>query len=596
MIDEGTSVVIYHLKKYIFLFLIISVASIILLKTALAQATAPITIYTAKKIITMNAQQPEATAVAVKDNKIYAVGSLDGMKSWMKPGSFQVNDAFANSIITPGMIEAHSHFTMLAVFLQHTYVGYWNFPGKNGQILPGIKSKADVLTDLKQANQQLKDPAAVLFAWGYDPIYFNNEPLTATELDKISTTRPIFVLNASEHIAYINTYLLNKMGYNAKTKIPGVHKDAKGNPNGILEEAAATAPVLYSIYGQLFTPASFKETLYALANTAHQLGLTTVSELLFGFPNEKSLISELNTAAHDAAFPVRIIVIYNGMLLSAMEQKKTGSGIDHLKQLMQQNSNNLRFNGVKFVSDGSIQGFTARLNWPGYFNNAPNGLFNMTTDQLKQAALPFWKAGFPIHVHVNGNEATDSALDALNYLQIQAPRIAPLFVLEHNQLSSPAQFKRAHDLGAYTNLFANQIYYWGDQHYTMTLGPDRANDMDNAAEAKRQGIIFSLHTDSPVTPLGPLHSMWAAVNRLTASDRLLGENARISAEDALRAVTLNAAYLLNLQNEVGSIEIGKRADFTVLARDPLTENAFTLKDIPIVATIQDGHVYTINKG
>ena len=541
----------------------------------------------------MDPVQPDATAVAIKDGRIYSVGSLAEMKSWMKDGTYTVNSDFANDIITPGLIEAHSHFTMLAIFMAKTYVGYWDFPGFNGSTITALKTKADVINRLKEADKKLQDPKEVLFAWGYDPIYFNLQDLTASDLDTVSKTRPIFVLNASEHIGYVNSVLLNQLKYNAQTKIPGVVKGKDGKPNGVLQEMAAAGPAVMSFYKQLFSAKSYKQNLYGLADTAHRLGLTTFSEFLYGGPGENIMTQVMNTAAHDPQFPQRMVLIYDGALLYMQETKAPGQGIAHLNDLMKLNSTKLNFGQVKFVSDGSIQGFTARLKWPGYFNGAPNGIFNTTTDALKQEALPFWKAGYPMHFHVNGDEATESVLDALQYLQSTAPRTPALAMLEHDQLASPEQFKRTKQLGAFVNLFANHLYYWGDQHYSILLGPDRANRMDDAALAKRMGVIFSLHTDSPVTPLGPLHSMWAAMNRVTASGRVLGASERISAEDALRAVTLNAAYLLNLQNEIGSIAIGKRADFTILARDPLTEPAMSIKDIPVLATISDGVVFPV---
>ncbi len=568
--------------------------SFLLVPAAFAEVP-PVTIYVAKKIITMDAMQPTATAVAVKDGRIYSVGSLDEMKTWMKPGSFSIADNYANDIITPGLIEAHSHFTMLALFMAQPYIGYWDFPGFKGDTLPASKTKAEALNRLRDADKKLKDPAQILFAWGYDPIYFNNDDITAADLDSISKTRPIFVLNASEHIGYVNSVLLNKAGYNNQTKIPGVMKDKSGQPNGVLKEMAAAGPVIMLFYKQLFTPESFKQDLYGLADTAHRLGLTTFSDLLFGGPGEAEMVQVLNQAAQDPQFQERMVVVYDGALLNMMERKAAGQGFAHLNSLMKLNSPKLNFGSIKFVCDGSIQGYTARMEWPGYFDGAPNGIFNTTTDQLKQGILPYWKGDFPIHVHANGNQATQAVLDALKYLQTVAPRRPALFVIEHDQMSSPEQFRRARTLGAYVNLFANHIYYWGDQHYSILMGPDRANRMDAAGEALRQGLIFSLHSDSPVTPLGPLHSMWAAMNRVTVSGRVLGAGEKISAMDALRAVTLNAAYLLNQQNEIGSIEIGKRADFTVLAKDPLTEAPMTVKDIPIVATIQDGRIFPVSQ-
>lgn len=568
--------------------------SLLLTQAACAVPQSPVTIFVAKKIITMDSMQPSATAVAVKDGRIYAVGSLEDMKSWMKPDSYTVNNQFANDIITPGMIEAHSHFTMLAIFMGLPYVGYWDFPGFKGSSLPASRSKAEVLSRLREADKRLSDPRQVLFAWGYDPILLNNEDLTANDLDSISRTRPIFVLNASEHIGYVNSVLLNKAGYTSQTKIPGVVKGKDGKPNGVLEEMVAAGPVIMLFYKQLFTPETFKRDLYGLADTAHRLGLTTFSDLLFGGPGEEAMVQVLNQAAHDPHFPQRMVLVYDGALLAMMEKKAAGQSFAHLNALMHFNSPKLNFGSIKFVSDGSIQGFTARLEWPGYFNGAPNGIFNTPEKEMKLAALPYWKAGYPLHVHVNGNQATQEALNVLQYLQTVAPRKPALFVLEHDQMSSPEQFKRARTLGAYVNLFANHLYYWGDQHYSILLGPDRANRMDAAGEALRQGLIFSLHSDSPVTPLGPLHSMWAAMNRVTVSGRVLGAGEKITAAEALRAVTLNAAYLLNLQNEIGSIEIGKRADFTVLAKDPLTEPPMTVKDIPVVATVQDGNIFPVN--
>lgn len=566
-------------------------ATLLSCSLAVFAADTPITIFTAQKIITMDPTHPEATAVAVKDGHILSVSSLDDMKSWMPANSYTVNTQFEQAILTPGMIEAHAHWTMLTMILAQPYVGFYDALGYNATVLPGIKTKEAVIEALKAADKALTDPNAILFAWGYDPSLLNNVELFKTDLDSISSTRPVFVLNASGHIGYANSVILNKAGYTAQTQTPGVKKNTDGTPNGVLEEIAAMEPAIGSFITSLFTADRLKTGIAGAGALAQKVGLTTVSDLFFGGGMEPVLLPALQAAAADPQYPVRVVAIYGAPILIEMEKTTPGSGMQHLQSLTAQSSDKLRFWGVKFVSDGSIQGFTARLNWPGYFNGHANGLFNVTTDALKAQALPFWQAGYPIHVHANGNEATDSVLDTLAFLQAQAPRRNPLFVIEHDQMSSPEQFERAKALGASVNLFANQIYYWGDVHRTVTLGPDRAKNLDNAAEAKRVGLTFSLHTDSPITPLGPLHVIWAAVNRLTASNTVLGEDARISAEDALRAVTMNAAYLLGLEKEVGSIEVGKRADFTALGRNPLTEPMATIKDIPVVGTVSGGVVH-----
>ena len=136
-------------------------------------------------------------------------------------------------------------------------------------------------------------------------------------------------------------------------------------------------------------------------------------------------------------------------------------------------------------------------------------------------------------------------------------------------MADEAQFRRMAALGVCVNLFANHIWYFGDQHYELTMGPDRAMRLDACGSALRNGVPLAIHSDAPVTPMGPLHVAWCAVNRLTPSGRVLGENQRISVEAALRAITLGAAFTLKLDGEIGSIETGKKADFAVLGADPL---------------------------
>ncbi len=561
-----------------------------------AESEPPVTIFTAKKIITMNPMQPEATAVAVKDHRIFAVSSLEDMQSWMKAGSYAVNNQFANDVIIPGFIEAHSHWTLLVTLLQHPYAGYYDFLGYDGQVFHGAKTKDEVLTNLTAAEKKMTNPTEPLIAWNYDPIFYNNEELTVADLDVISKTRPIFVLNASGHIAYVNSVMLARAGINSKTNIVGVMKNAAGNPNGVLREIAAMTTVLPQIVNSLISPTIVKKGIAGAGDLAHRLGLTTVSDLFFGGVTEGALLGPLKNAAANPDYPVRVVLVYDGEALAGREKQTPGQGIAYYQNLQKQMSNKLRMGGLKFVIDGSIQGFTARLNWPGYFNGAPNGILNISPDELKQEALPFWQAGIPLHMHANGDEATDIALNTLAYLQNSAPRLDGLFVIEHDQLSNSEQFARAKRLGAYVNLFTNHLYYWGDQHAAITIGPERTKQMDNTAEAKRNNLMFSIHSDSPVTPLGPLNAMWTAINRVTATGRVMGEPARISAEDALKAVTINAAYLLGLQDEIGSIEIGKRADFTILLNNPLTEVPMKMKDIPVVATISDGKVFAVKAG
>jgi predicted amidohydrolase YtcJ len=115
--------------------------------------------------------------------------------------------------------------------------------------------------------------------------------------------------------------------------------------------------------------------------------------------------------------------------------------------------------------------------------------------------------------------------------------------------------------------------------------------MNAAGTALRLGVPFSLHSDAPITPIAPLFTAWCAVNRQTASGRILGESERIPVHDALRAVTLGAAYTLRLDHCIGSIEVGKFADFAVLDQDPLQVAPEALADVPVWGTVLGGQVF-----
>ncbi|MFT4999517.1 MAG: putative amidohydrolase YtcJ, partial [Planctomycetota bacterium] len=165
------------------------------------------------------------------------------------------------------------------------------------------------------------------------------------------------------------------------------------------------------------------------------------------------------------------------------------------------------------------------------------------------------------------------------------------FTLQHCQLADAAQFRKMKKLDMCVNLFANHHFYWGDEHYRLTVGPERAERMNACRTALDTGVPMTVHSDAPVTPLGPLFTAWAAVNRITASGRTQGEGEKITPDEALRAVTIGAAYTLHLDNEIGSIEVGKHADFAVLEDDPTEVDGANLKDIVVWGTVQGGRLF-----
>jgi predicted amidohydrolase YtcJ len=532
-------------------------------------------VFSARDIITMNASRPHATHVAVRDGRILGAGSLEDMEQW---APYTLTDDFADKILVPGFVEGHAH-AMEGGIWDFPYVGYEDRWDPSGRRWEGAQSLDAVIAALTAAEARLDDAETPLFAWGFDPIYFGEARMNATQLDSVSTTRPIIVLHSNGHLLNVNSRLMDMAGITADTNVYGVLKDDNGKPTGELMEMAAKY-MAYRQTGNPFFGGIKTPSLLRYAESAVNCGVTTATDLFASF-NEESLAAYVE-ASQTPGYALRLMPALNTI------EQSIDEGIALAKRALQDNNDRLHHRLCKVMTDGSIQGFTARLKWPGYHNGKPNGLWNLDPDTLGELVLEYHKAGLHLHIHTNGDEASELMLDALEAAQLACPRPDHRHTLQHCQMADASQFRRMAKLGVCVNLFANHIYYWGDQHAAITMGPDRANRMDAAGTAQREGVHFSIHSDAPVTPMAPLFTAWCAVNRQTRTGTVLGPEEQISAEDALYAITLGAAYTLHMDHLVGSIEPGKYADFAVLEDSPLQVSPDAIRDIGVWGTISGG--------
>ncbi|MBG0868461.1 amidohydrolase [Burkholderia sp. 9777_1386] len=549
---------------------------------ASATSAAPVTIFTARRILTMNPAQPSATHVAVRDGRILAVGDAADAAAWpTRFGACAADDTLRDKVLMPGLVEGHCHL-MEGAMWDAVYVGYYDRRGPDGTLWPGLRSLDSVLDRLMEAERAITDDGPLL-AWGFDPIFFGTARLTVRELDRVSAARPIAILHASVHLMNVNGAMLARAGIDEDTDIDGVSRDADGRPTGELQEFAAMLPVYQTIGGKLAISASEKpHAVWNFGRVAQLAGVTTATDLVNDLsPDGNRTLHEVTA---DPDYPVRIVPAF-------APQRNPARSVDSVLAEIERNTDKLHVGPVKFIVDGSIQGFTARVRWPGYAGGQPNGLWLIPPAQLVDVFEPFHRAGLQLHVHTNGDEATDVVLDAMTTLLARHPRPDHRHTLQHCQMADAAQLKRVRALGMCVNFFANHLYYWGDAHYSQTIGPDRANRMDAAGSARRLGIPFALHSDAPITPLNPLFTAWCAVQRETASGRVLGEGERLSVDDALHAITLGAAYTLRMDHLVGSIEVGKFADFAVLDDDPSVCAPARLKELAVWGTVLGGRVF-----
>ncbi len=548
-------------------------------------ATPILRVFTARSIVTMNSNMPRAQAVAVKEGKILGVGTLDSLQPWLKRYKHVIDNRFANDVIVPGFIEAHMHPQVAGLLWQAVYVGRFDRHTPGGSFVKGLKTKQEVLAKIKDAvkeKEQKGEKGGWMFVWGYQPEFYDNSPLTVEDLDPIAGPYDIMVENASMHLYYVSSSVLKKMNVTPKSDVPGIVVK-NGKLTGQIEEIKAIKRLIP--YLPKVTVGGLEKVTRDAAQLAQRVGVTTMADAALGYVPQA-----LKAYQHEAAksdFPVRVV------LFPAIDMVKANGGIPYLQKMYAQNNDMLAFGPVKFLLDGSLQGFTGNLRWP-YYLNGKNGIANMAFDEVKEDLLMIHKAGYQAALHANGDQATQDAINAIQYALNIAPRPDHRHRLEHNQLVNDAQLVRMKTCGITTNLFVNHVYYWGDLYADHILGYERARRIDPARSALRHGVKFAFHSDASVTPVDPLKTIWIATTRKTLSGKVLGPEQCISIYDALKAVTLDAAYLLFQDDMKGSIEVGKFADFAVLDRNPLKVAADDLRHIKVKATVLGGKIFPIS--
>lgn len=545
----------------------------------------PVTVFAAKKIITMDASVDEATHVAVRDGIILEVGDIDDCAAW---GPYTLDNRFADSILIPGLIESHAHVLDGLLWAKAHYVGPIDRHDPSGKLQRGLNNNDALVARLKEIEAKMTDPAKPLVGWGVDPSLNDPiAPITRHELDQVSKTRPIFLLHASCHVASVNSATL-QVANCAPLKIPGVLRDASGMPTGELREMAAMLTAVRAVAADMIGGSTDPAQFYNFARVAQARGATTIVDGGASTYFDPAFLSSALGATAAEDFPARIVAHNNGITVPGVDDMiRFAAGLEG------KGNDKLAFQGIKIILDGSNQGFTGRLRPPAYLGSGENGMWNRAPEELRTLVPALHKAGLQIVAHCNADQAAELFIEAVALAQAAYPRVDHRHFIVHGQMLDESLLRRMASLGIHATLFSNHLYYWGEFHRAHTFGAFRSAALNPAATALRLGVVVSAHSDTPVSPVDPLFTAWCAANRVSAAGRVLGPRERVSAYDALRMMTFNAAYLLHRDHEIGSIRVGKRADFTVLARNPLAVDPMTIKDIPVQATVVGGRVFPV---
>ncbi len=563
----------------------------LLLAPALA-AEGPITVFKAKKFHTMDPGWPEATVVAVQDGRILSVGrDMADLQPWLKGREFKLDETLKDKIVLPGFIEAHGHPLLGGLLLNFPLLSYLPTAQAYGPDFPGVKTPEAALELVRKYVAAAKDPKETVFIWGWDVVAMGGRHLDKTVLDAVSQTQPIVVWDASEHFLYANTAAMKKAGITDDAlKVSGVMAGPDGKPNGQFLGVTALMLIAQRELPPYLAPAKSFPRIRSLLDLSVKGGITTQSELVLG-----TLSLDGEAKVYDAVFnapDVRtrcVTVLDAGAVIAA---KKDGA-IEFVRSMARKSTDTLIFKGVKFFSDDSFVGLGMVIQNPGYIDGRKGLFITQPGNEIRDALLPWWQAGFQIHVHSNGNGGNDSTLDALAALQAASPRFDHRFTVQHFGTTTPEMARRLKSLGGVASINPYYVHYRGEFNATM-VGTDRAHTAARLKTLLDAGNVVSLHSDTPVGPPRPLEWAWIAVNRAGLSGEVLAPAERVSVMQAMKMITIDAAYTLGVEDRMGSIQTGKFADFTVLEQDPFTVAPMKLRDIPVWGTVLGGRLQPVS--
>jgi len=526
-------------------------------------------------ILTMNDAAMRAEAVAEKDGRIIGVGSSDEVMKLQGPDTRMID--LGGRTMVPGFVDAHGH-----MFLGGMQALSANLlPPPDGEV-SDIAKLQQTLRDWAEANQDIVTSANLILGFGYDNSQLKEQRHpTRDDLDEVSTDVPIVVIHQSAHLAALNSKALEIVGYDASTEDPegGVIQRQEGSqvPNGVLEEVAwgAALPKLTANIG----PEGGKKMIAAGSELWARFGYTTAQEGR-AVPLQAELIRAVGISG-DLKIDV---AVYPDVLVDR----------DYIKANVSRNyDNHVRIPGAKLTIDGSPQGFTALRDRPYYdpVGNYPPGYAGYaaaTNEQIIDAIDWAFANGIQIMTHANGGGAGDlliAAIDAATRKYGPADRRP---VLIHGQFEREDQVDSYRRLGVFPSIFPMHTFYWGDWHREHTVGPERADHISPTGWYLKRGMMFTSHHDAPVAFPNSMRVLDATVSRRSRSGDIIGPQHRVPVIDALKALTIWAAYQYFEESEKGSIEVGKLADLVILSDDPTEVDPERLDSIKVTETIKEG--------
>jgi predicted amidohydrolase YtcJ len=513
-------------------------------------------VYRGGPVLTMDGESRVVEALATEGERIVAVGSDADLRPFIEDGA-RVVDLQGRALL-PGFIDAHGHFPGAGIYA--VLVDLNSPPIGDVDDIEGLVARL-------AARAARSDPGDWVVGMGYDDtLLAERRHPTRADLDRASGDHPVAAWHISGHLASANGLALERLGIDRSTPDPEggrIRRDAAtGEPDGVLEESAVE-----SLQAQLLQP-SLLDSLRVVRRASEiylAAGVTTAQN---GYASTTH-IRGLAWLSRLGLLPLRVVLWPSE---EAAEALRDGSFAFAAPEPLW-----VRLGAVKLIADGSIQGYTGYLSRPYHVPPGDDrdyrGYPVIARDELIRRVGRHHGHGLQVAVHGNGDASIDDILDAFEAAQRAHPRDDTRHVVIHAQMTRDDQLDRMKALGVIPSFFSLHTFYWGDRHRDIFMGPERAARMSPARAAVERNLRFTIHADAPVVPMEPLRLVWAAVNRRSRSGATIGPEQRIAVMQALRAVTIGAAYQHFEEADKGSLEPGKLADLVILERSPLDDPA-----------------------
>ncbi len=524
---------------------------------------------------TMNPSQPVAEAVAVTGGRITAVGERRTIDQFCGPDTRRID--LGGRTLLPGFVESHNHVSAYS----HIVLQVDCMPRTTQSIAQIVERVAERV--------RTQPPGTWIEGYGYDNSALEEQRfVTRHDLDAVSPDHPVHLWHISGHFTTLNSCALKLCGIDRDTPDPEggkIVRDENGEPTGVLEEMPAMLIPLRLIPQK--TEDEKVEGLRIVSDEYVAAGVTSTHDANLGVYGGLGELNAFRRAQAEKKFRPRVYAL----VWTVLEKfRDAGVDLDEMHFSSGAGDEWLKLGAIKLFVDGSIPGLTAALTEPYHCDPEEKGFLIFSPEQLHEIVSRYHDAGFQIAFHANGDHCIGTVIEAVAEALERTPRADHRHRIEHLPMASEAHLDRMAEIGMTTTFYTAQIYGWGDRQRERFLGPERAERLYPTKSALDRGIPFGLHGDCPVTPISPLHCLYTAVARETSGGHILGPDQRIDVDTALRALTIDGAYLAFEENIKGSIERGKLADFVVLSEDPHDLEPTELQRLEVDMTIIDGEV------